>query len=67
MVRYGKCICCGRIEELIIDEICSVCIENIKKSFVYSIDGQKLTKKKYDTISKRGYVIPEELEGIRNE
>ena len=67
-MRYGKCQICKRIRELMQGtKVCVLCVEGIKKSFIYTIDGQKLTKKKYDTILKRGYYIPEELESIRNE
>jgi hypothetical protein len=48
-------------------KVCVLCAEGIKKSFMYGIGGKQVSKKKYDTIMKRGYVIPEELEDIRNE
>ena len=67
-MRYGKCICCHKINKLVQGtKICVLCVEGLKKSFIYSIGGKQLSRKKYNTIVKRGYVIPEELESIRNE
>ena len=66
-MRYGKCICCNNIRKLIVGKVCGLCVEGLKKSFVYSIDGKQLSKSKYNTIVKRGYVIPEEIEEIRND
>lgn len=66
-MRYGKCIICRRIMKLVTGKSCVLCTEGIKKSFLYNINGQQLSRQKYRTIIKRGYVIPEELEDIRNE
>lgn len=66
-MRYGKCVCCKKIMELVAGKMCALCTEGVKKSFIYSIGGQQLSRQKYNTIMKRGYVIPEELEEIRNE
>jgi hypothetical protein len=62
----GKCICCKRIV-LLKGKVCESCIKKIKKSFIYGIGGKIVNKETYDRIIKRGYVIPEELEDIRNE
>ena len=67
-MRFGKCICCKKIMKLMQGtKVCVLCAEGLKKSFMYGIGGKQLSKKKYDTIIKRGYVIPEELEDIRDE
>ena len=67
-MRYGRCICCHKIRKLMQGtKICVLCVEGLKKSFHYGIGGKQLSKQHYDAIIKRGYVIPEELEDIRNE
>ena len=66
-MRYGKCIICKKVMELIAGKMCALCTEGVKKVFIYSIGGIKVGRKTYNTILKRGYVIPEELEDIRNE
>ena len=68
MATYGKCISCKRINKLVQGtKICVLCVEGLKKSFMYNIGGKQVSRKKYNTIIKRGYFIPEELEDIRNE
>ena len=64
-MRYGKCIGCNQIKELIVGKLCALCVEEVKNSFIYGIGGKEVSKQKYDAIIKRGYVIPEELEDIR--
>ena len=66
-MTYGKCICCHKIKKLVAGKFCVLCIEGLKKSFMYGIGGKQVSKQHYDAIIKRGYVIPEELEDIRNE
>lgn len=67
-MRYGKCILCKKIMKLVQGtKVCILCVEGVNKAFIYSIDGKQLSRQKYNTIVKRGYAIPEELEDIRNE
>jgi len=53
--------------ELVAGKLCALCTEGIKKSFICSIGGKKVSKKTYDRIVKRGYLIPEEIEDVRLE
>lgn len=67
-MRYGKCFCCKKIGKLINGyKICILCVEGLKKSFIYGIGGKQVSREHYNAIIKRGFVIPEELEDIRNE
>lgn len=61
---YGICIACKKYTQLK-GKLCLSCIKELRESFTYGIGGKEVSKKKYDTIMKRGYVIPEEIEGIR--
>ena len=63
-MTYGKCIACNQYKQLK-GKLCLPCIKELRESFTYGIGGKEVTKKHYDAIIKRGYVIPEELEDIR--
>lgn len=65
-MTHGICKLCNQFRKLT-KKVCKICRKEILNAFHYSIDGKKLSKKKYDIILNRGYVIPEELEDIRNE
>ena len=60
-----KCICCKERDCVEGFDLCSECIKEIRSSFSYRIGGKEVSKKKFDVIVRRGYVIPEELEERR--
>ncbi len=63
---WGTCIACKQYKRLK-GKLCLSCIKELRESFTYGIGGKEVSKQHYDAIIKRGYVIPEELEDIRNE
>lgn len=40
-------------------------IEEVRNSFQYHVGGVQVTKKHFDAILERGYIIPEELDKDR--
>jgi len=60
----NKCKIC-KTGKLFNEHLCKECLEDLRGAFHYGIGGKEVSKESYDRITKRGYVISEELDGDR--